>query len=48
MTRSHLEHLRGLTQFERCWGIIDSHLALYDQAEALAVYKEALRRLEEG
>ncbi len=29
MSEKHLKHLRGLTQFERCWSIIDSHLKLY-------------------
>ena len=36
LTKSHLQAMRGLTQFERCWTIIDSHLALYDSLERLS------------
>jgi len=35
MTKEHLESLRSLTQFERCWSVIDSHLELYRKYEAL-------------
>ena len=31
LTEKHLETLRSLTQFTRCWHIIDSHLILYNQ-----------------
>lgn len=31
LSKKHLETLRGLTQFERAWHIIDSHLRLYDE-----------------
>lgn len=34
MSRRHLETLRGLTQFERAWSIIDSHLRLIDELKA--------------
>lgn len=36
MTESQLKHLRGLPQFERCWGVIDSHLKLYERFNAVS------------
>ena len=36
LTKPHLQTMRGLTQFERCWIIIDSHIALYDSLERLS------------
>jgi len=33
MKIDHLKALRRLTQFERCWAVIDSHLELYEQSE---------------
>lgn len=32
---SLLKSMRGLTQFERCWGIIDSHIELYKRYKAI-------------
>ena len=29
LSEAHLKTMRGLTQFSRCWSVIDSHLAVY-------------------
>jgi hypothetical protein len=36
LTKSHLKALRSLTQCDRCWAVIDSHLMLYDILEGHA------------
>ena len=41
LTKSHLQAMRGLTQFERCWTIIDSHLELYKRLESKNKQKPA-------
>ena len=33
LTKEHLESMLKLTQFSRCWGIIKSHLILYERLE---------------
>jgi hypothetical protein len=33
LSKKHLETMLGLTQFSRCWGIIKSHLILYEELE---------------
>ena len=33
LTKEHLESMLKLTQFSRCWGIIKSHLILYERIE---------------
>jgi len=42
LTKSHLQAMRGLTQFERCWTIIDSHLELYKRLESKNKPKQAI------
>jgi hypothetical protein len=44
MNENHLKHLRGLTQFERCWTVIDSHLKLYKMFDELLKEKAVLMR----
>ena len=42
LSKRHLETLRALTQFERAWHIIDSHLKLYDELKAERSANKAL------
>ena len=41
--RSHLETLRGLTQFERCWATIETGIYLYDEIDRLKSELQELR-----
>ena len=44
-TKRHLETFRSLTQFSRCWGIIDSHLRALDRIKNLESELKYLKTL---